>query len=169
MAQIIFRRKRIMKKLLAIALAVIMVLGVFAGCQGTNYQEIDLADVVEHKSYDSVYDMIGSKITIDMVEENNGLAYVTYEGVKYELGMDFLSMAMVYNCAPAGEYETAEEVYNNVISGVSDRTSSVVLQHDIKGFSVDAVEKILVWGICNGYSFQPLTFDSPTYHHGIRN
>lgn len=101
-----------MKKLLAIALAVIMVLGVFAGCQGTNYQEIDLADVVEHKSYDSVYDMIGSKITIDMVEENNGLAYVTYEGVKYELGMDFLSMAMVYNCAPAGEYETAEEVYN---------------------------------------------------------
>ena len=101
-----------MKKLLAIALAVIMVLGVFAGCQGTNYQEIDLADVVEHKSYDSVYDMIGSKITIDMVEETNGLAYVTYEGVKYELGMDFLSMAMVYNCAPAGDYETAEEVYN---------------------------------------------------------
>jgi hypothetical protein len=56
--------------------------------------------------------MIGSKITADMVVEKDGFAYVTYEGVEYELGMDFLSMAMVYNCTPAGNFKTAEEVYN---------------------------------------------------------
>lgn len=84
-----------------------------------------------------------------------------------ELGFQYFDWNV--SSGDAGGARTAEEVYNNVISGVSDRTSSVVLQHDIKGFSVDAVEKILVWGICNGYSFQPLTFDSPTYHHGIRN
>ena len=45
----------------------------------------------------SVYDKIGTQVTIDMVEEDeNGLAYVTVDGIKYELGMDFLSMAMVY-------------------------------------------------------------------------
>lgn len=62
-------------------------------------QPIDLADVVEHKDFTSVYEMIGSKVTIDMVEEDKdtGLAYVTVDGVKYELGMDFLSGAMVYN------------------------------------------------------------------------
>ncbi|MBQ1206090.1 MAG: hypothetical protein IIX67_02690, partial [Clostridia bacterium] len=62
-------------------------------------QPIDLADVVEHKDFTSVYEMIGSKVTIDMVEEDKdtGFAYVTVDGVKYELGMDFLSAAMVYN------------------------------------------------------------------------
>jgi len=109
-----------MKKILAISLAFVLALGLFAGCaQSTEetkdiYQPIDLADAIEHESFESVYEAIGSKITIDMVEEDEatGLAYVTYEGVKYELGMDFLSMAMVYNCQPAGDYTTAEAVYN---------------------------------------------------------
>ena len=107
-----------MKKILAIALALVLGLGLFAGCapvdEGSIYQPIDLADAIEHESYKSVYEAIGANITIDMVEEDEatGLAYVTYEGVEYELGMDFLSMAMVYNCKPAGTYETAEDVYN---------------------------------------------------------
>jgi hypothetical protein len=46
---------------------------------------------------------------------------------------------------------------------------SVVLQHDIKSFSVDAVEEILAWGIENGYTFLPLTSSSPTAHHGVNN
>ena len=126
------------KKLFALLLAAVMVLGVFAGCeedaapettaatQGKEtqpsettpkevvYQEIDLADVIEHEDYTSVYETIGANITIDMVNEDpdTGLATVEYEGTTYELGMDFLSYAMVYNCAPAGEYETAEDVFN---------------------------------------------------------
>ena len=78
------------------------------------YGEVDLADAVEHADYTSVYDMIGSKVTIDMVteDEDTGLATIEFEGKTYELGMDFLSMAMVYNCTPAGEYETAEAVYD---------------------------------------------------------
>ncbi|MBE6557838.1 MAG: hypothetical protein E7661_02350 [Ruminococcaceae bacterium] len=49
-----------------------------------------------------------------MVVEEEGLAYVEYEGVTYELGMDFLSMAMVYNTSVPenGGFETAEDVYN---------------------------------------------------------
>lgn len=81
---------------------------------GVNYQQIDLADAVKHQDYTSVYSAIGKNITIDMVEEDpqTGLATVEYGGKTYELGMDFLSMALVYNCVPAGEYTTAEEVYN---------------------------------------------------------
>lgn len=124
------------KKLLALLLAVVMVLSVFAGCNNTKpvettgnnneskptettpkevvYQEIDLADVVKHEDFTSVYETIGAKITIDMVKEDpeTGLATVEYEGKTYELGMDFLSYAMVYNCTPAGEYKTAEDVFN---------------------------------------------------------
>ena len=105
-----------MKKLLSLALAFIMVLSLFAGCKKepeSIYQTKDPADAIVHEDYTSVYEAIGANITIDMVEEDeNGIAWVTYEGTKYELGMDFLSMAMVYNCKPAGEFDTAEKVYN---------------------------------------------------------
>ena len=69
----------------------------------------------------------------------------------------------------AGGAKTADEVYNNVIQGISGKKTAVVLQHDIHGFSVDAVERILIWGIQNGYSFQALTSSSPVCHHGVNN
>ena len=47
------------------------------------------------------------------------------------------------------------------------RNNAVVLQHDIKGFSVRAVEKILIYGINNGYTFKALTTNSPISHHGV--
>jgi hypothetical protein len=46
---------------------------------------------------------------------------------------------------------------------------SIVLQHDIKKFSVDAVESILKWGVENGYTFKALDENSPICHHGINN
>jgi len=75
-------------------------------------EEVSDADIVKITDYTSVYEKIGASVKIDQVTEENGLAYVTVEGVKYELGMDFLSMAMVYNCTPAGKFDTEEKVYN---------------------------------------------------------
>lgn len=69
----------------------------------------------------------------------------------------------------AGGAKTADEVYQNVINGCSTKSASVVLQHDIHGYSVDAVERIIQWGLANGYTFAALTEDSPTAHHPINN
>ncbi len=65
----------------------------------------------------------------------------------------------------AGETTDTNQVFQNVINGIKGKNAAVVLQHDIKGFSVDAVERIIVWGLANGYTFQPLTPDSPGAHH----
>ena len=35
--------------------------------------------------------------------------------------------------------------------------------------ALDAVEKIIVWGLSNGYTFLPLDATSPDCHHGINN
>jgi peptidoglycan/xylan/chitin deacetylase (PgdA/CDA1 family) len=69
----------------------------------------------------------------------------------------------------AGGAKTATEVYRNVTRSIGSRKVAIVLQHDIKGFSVDAVERILIWGLTNGYTFRALDFSSPGCHHGIRN
>jgi len=69
----------------------------------------------------------------------------------------------------AGGAKTAQQVFNNVTRGVQGKTNSVVLMHDIKGYTVDAIERIIVWGLQNGYTFLPLTENSPTCHHRINN
>ena len=69
----------------------------------------------------------------------------------------------------AGDAQIAEEVFNNITTRLRWYNDAVVLQHDTKGFSVDAVERVIAWGLVNGYSFAPLTEDSPTCHHPINN
>lgn len=69
----------------------------------------------------------------------------------------------------AGETTDPYTVAWNVCSGMAKNNVSVVLQHDIKSYSVEAVEMILAWGIENGYTFLPLTPTSPTAHHKVNN
>ena len=64
---------------------------------------------------------------------------------------------------------TADAVFERVVSGCRNRTVSVVLQHDTKSYSVDAVERIIQWGLENGYTFLPLDENSPKSHHAIAN
>lgn len=69
---------------------------------------------------------------------------------------------------------TAEEiltydVYQNVINGCAKFDTSVVLQHDVKGYSVNAVESIIRWGLDNGYQFLPLQEDSYGAWHKVFN
>ena len=63
----------------------------------------------------------------------------------------------------------AEEIYQNVISGIQGKTWAVVLQHDVTSYSVQAVERILIWGKCNGYRFCALNESSPQCHHPVQN
>lgn len=69
----------------------------------------------------------------------------------------------------AGETTKTASVKQNVIDGCSNFKASVVLQHDIKDYSVNAVEDIIIWGLNNGYVFRALDQTSPTAHHGINN
>ncbi|MBQ3849936.1 MAG: hypothetical protein II747_05730, partial [Clostridia bacterium] len=66
------------------------------------------------KDYISLYDQYGKDVKIADVEEDpeTGFAYITIDGTKHELGLDFLTMAMVYNNDPEGSnYATEDDVY----------------------------------------------------------
>ena len=68
----------------------------------------------------------------------------------------------------AGGTTETDQVFWNVVNTCGNNVN-VVLQHDIKGFSVAAVERIIVWGLNNGYQFLPLEESSYGAHHGINN
>ncbi len=65
--------------------------------------------------YVSLYEQFGKDVTIDDVTEDpeTGFAYIERDGMRYTLGLDFLSMAMVYNTeVPEGSsYATPDDVY----------------------------------------------------------
>ena len=59
-------------------------------------------------------------------------------------------------------------IANNVIKSLKNGTY-IVLQHDIKKGSVNAVKTIIEYGLTHGYTFLPLDMTSPTTHHHINN
>ena len=65
----------------------------------------------------------------------------------------------------AGGTTSTQQVIKNVTGSM--RNNSVVLQHDIKKFSVEAVEEIIKYGLNNGFTFKALDENSPTAHHGV--
>ncbi len=67
--------------------------------------------------------------------------------------------------------EATRYVIDSTIKGIKARNGkySVVLQHDIHLFSVNAVEEIILWGLENGYTFLPMTDESPMWHHHLNN
>ncbi len=121
--------KKVLSSILAIMLAFVMVLSL-ASCAPANEPggneggNGDAADWItlngkeygEDKDYISLYEKYGNEVTIaDVTEdETTGKCYITKDGKQYELGLDFLSRAMVYNVdVPEGsdKYKTADDVY----------------------------------------------------------
>lgn len=95
-------------------------------------------------------------------------------GIMTTLAADLTDLGYQYfdwnvSSGDAGETTSTQKVYENVINGIQWQNVSIVLQHDIKDFSVAAVEKIIIWGLNNGYTFLPLDSTSPTSHHRIAN
>lgn len=69
----------------------------------------------------------------------------------------------------AGRARSPEVVLENVTEGIGQRQIVIVLQHDIKDYTVEAVEEIILWGLENGYTFLPLDPTSPAFHHELNN
>lgn len=120
--------KKVLSSILALALAFVMILSL-ASCAPADKGEGaggngDAADWItlngkeygEDKDYISLYEKYGDDVTIaDVTEdETTGKCYITKDGKQYELGLDFLSRAMVYNVdvpENSDKYKTADDVY----------------------------------------------------------
>lgn len=84
-----------------------------------------------------------------------------------ELGYKYVDWTIA--SGDAGDTTDTNEIIRRVTTNLKEDSPNVILQHDIKGFSVDAVEEIIKYGLSNGYTFAPLTMDSPDVHQKLNN
>lgn len=61
------------------------------------------------------------------------------------------------------------QVYNNVIRGIKSSSKPVILMHDIKKSTLNALDDMLRYMTNNGYKFGTLDINGPIVHHGINN
>ncbi len=69
----------------------------------------------------------------------------------------------------ASSADTPEKVAANLKYYCGSRTSSLVLCHDIKSHTVQAMDEFITWALENGYSFAALKPESYGAHHRIKN
>lgn len=108
----------------------------------------------------------GGSSNLVSVESSQGIMSVLTEAVR-DAGFQYFDWNV--DSGDVSDAQKAETVAQNVKDGIRKQKISIVLQHDIHGYSVDAVESILQWGQENGYTFRALTERSPGFHHGVKN
>lgn len=84
-----------------------------------------------------------------------------------ELGFKYYDWSI--SSGDAGGTTNSNKIIQNVISSISETGDNVVLLHDIKSYTVDAIEGIIQYGLANGYTFAPLTMESPVAHQKVNN
>ena len=102
-----------MKKLLSLVLAAAMLLSLVPAAFAEEAETKSINGKEYGVDYPSLYSQFGKETTIaDVTEdEETGLCYIEKDGVEYELGLDFLSMAMVYNTQVVDGWDTEDDVY----------------------------------------------------------
>ncbi len=144
-----------MEKRWKILAAVCGVACAFSGCKQVENPDV-FTDVVTRESYQSVYDTLGRGITLDSVREGeDGRAFLSHEGKEIELGMDFLSMAMVYNAKPTAKFPTATAAYNEWWRLFMQRWNYLVPEvplysnqyYDIYNAKIDNLQTSPYWGV----------------------
>lgn len=129
-----------------------------------------------HRMQDIIYENTGVRTTLMRFPggSSNTVSRESCQGVMTVLSEAVQDAGFQYfdwnvDSDDAGSARKAKTVYDNVVEGIRQTGVSLVLQHDIHPYSVEAVEDILQWGLNNGYTFAPLTQNSPGFHHGVNN
>ena len=69
----------------------------------------------------------------------------------------------------AGETSAASGVYNNVTRNLRKNRANMVLMHDIKPYTRDALRNIIKYGKDAGYTFEKITMDTPMITQRVNN
>lgn len=108
----------------------------------------------------------GSSNTISRKYSQGIMSYLTSEVQKR--GFRYYDWNLSSGDA-AGGSPTPDQIYNNVVSNLRHDRVNMVLMHDIKTYTRDALKRIIQYGKENGYHFEAITMDTEMITQRVNN
>lgn len=150
-----------------------------AHCWTHDYSVVYANDEAYYKDLEAILDLIyeSTGVRTTMIRFPGGssnLVSRSCPGIMTRISEQVTKMGYQYfdwNVS-AGDSDTKDTVVilENMISDIPNWKYPIVLQHpEHRDFSFAAVEDLIVWGLENGYTFLPLTPESPRVTHRIKN
>ena len=140
------------------------------------YSSVDsyMEDLLKIQSKVKEYTGVESKIIRFPGGSSNTISRKYKLGIMSELTKKVEEIGFRYfdwtiSSGDAGNTKDSNVIYNNVINSIKENSPNVVLMHDIKSYTVDSIENIIQYGLSNGYTFAPLTMESPVVHQKVNN
>ena len=82
----------------------------------------------------------------------------------YQILRDMGVNSFDWNLQPESATKTTEGTIRDFINGLTPEGVFVVLQHDTRSFSVAALDRMIQYGLDNGYTFARIEPDTPAVH-----
>lgn len=150
-----------------------------AHCMNHNYDVVYESDEAYFADLDSIlnliYESIGVRTT--MIRFPGGASNkvsMICPGIMTRITEKVTNMGYQYFdwnvSAEDSVTRVTEEILDNMVKDTPKWKYPIVLQHpENRSFSFAAVEDYIVWGLENGYTFLPLTPESPKVQHRVKN
>ncbi len=143
---------------------------------GTVYQSVDSYFKDLQAVHDRVQNITGydSRIIRFPGGSSNTISKRYQQGLMTTLTKEVIARGYSYydwnlESGDAGTLTSAEAIYQNVISHLSKNRVNMILMHDIKSYTRDALKKIIVYGKENGYHFEKITPQTEMMKQRINN
>lgn len=142
------------------------------------YRSADTCIENFRKMQDQVMQTTGKKSNIIRFPggSSNTVSRKYCEGIMTELSQRVIDEGFRYfdwniDSDDAGHAKTSEDVYKNVTSKLKENRSNVVLMHDFSNNekTINALERIIDYGLENGFVFRKITEETPMVTHSINN
>ena len=113
----------------------------------------------------------GSSNTVSRKYKQGIMTYLTNEVLNrgyryYDWNVD---ASDAWTCANNNVSDKKSCVYNNVVNNLSKNKANIVLMHDIKYHTVDAIRDIIRYGKNNGYTFEAITSNTAMVRFKVNN
>ena len=125
---------------------------------------------------DRVYRLTGEKSMIIRFPggSSNTISRRYSEGIMSHLTKEVLNRGFKYydwniSSGDAGEVYDSEGVYNTVVKNLSHKKINMVLMHDIKPYTRDALRNIIKYAKENGYTFAAIDNDTQMVRQKVNN
>lgn len=147
-----------------------------------NYSEIYKSSDAAVQNFDNLRNMVKETLGIDTYfirfpgGSSNAISKKYCKGVMTKATQMVLDKGYVYfdwnvDSNDAGGAKTAEEIYQNVITGIIPGRANVVLMHDSSGHqpTAEALPNIIDWCLKNGYAIKVIDETTPVVKHSVIN